>query len=487
MSANSGRVAALLTLSMFFLIACHDKGTGNEPVFPTGGTTLYIADCSPYETDQESIDLVTTPSDACTANILFYAFYGTAIWHSDRFRAPVGRVTEGCRLVFQRSISEAEYECVFHLTIDGLANHITRRILLPIGETSSIIDISESNIVNAPEDSLVSVTLSLYDSTGNATLITEAGNGSSVFVGIDPSDLCTFKISLGLGNGTGRPGTNLNLSYLNANGDISTSIFFDNTNGAAVDGAIFRFGPLYGLTYLAAASGGCTDTIALYAVPSDQNYRTDLLTAAMPAHYGYLSDGATVWGWDYLFQPDSVACVRLTVTQINDVMVINHPVYDCTGAPSVDYDQHRRLIWVIARSAAGLDTAWGYSRTGHLDTVETAASIPTGYLCRGQWINTGLADTYLTYANAQPFLGGSSTELPVLPTEISYSFGGDAGIGKPGAAKDDNWSINTFDQNGRWTGHFSLDGSPFAASVRIIAADSVVVYYWNGSIRALIP
>jgi hypothetical protein len=478
-------VGALIALLLSVTGCRQDKAVGPAPVFPDNGTRLYFADCEPWLEDQESTDLVPDPADACNQNITFYpeeASTPPSIWRSNVFRPSAGTVTEGYHLVFTRSSESASQLTVFTVVLTGLATQFTRRIEFPLGETTTIIEVTQTGTVSLPEDSIGTVALQIQDSVGVATLSSSSVAGSFVYTGVESSYLCQFEVDLGLSHGIGQPNGALNIGFLHTSGPVQCTMAWDFTGGASLSGTLFVFGPRYGVAYAVGLSGGCVDTAAFWAPPPSQALRDDTLgTFALTDYWNrhFLSDGNTLWVWDDVpLPPDSAVPRRVRVAYRTEWPIIQHPVWDRFGQVNVAYDQTRDRIWIVESSSSSSDTAWGYMTTGQLDTVVVSDAIPSGVLYRGQWVQVTDTNAFVTEVDLIPFEGGAGVRLGEYPTGIVRSFAGGAGYGLPGVAEYASWSVNTFDVQGFWVGRYpvTVGANEHVNNIEVLTAEEMVVY-----------
>ena len=164
----------------------------------------------------------------------------------------------------------------------------------------------------------------------------------------------------------------------------------------------------------------------------------------------------------------------------------------CTYIAYVIYYQTFHLIWVIQRSVLQPDTAWGYTTDGMLDTTVIAATIPTGDLVNGHWINSD-ADTYVRHLYSTPFDGGTTTTAGDIPAELTRYPNGYAGIAPAHVTDFGEWSVNLFDSLGNWITRYPIRGSDGSSAffAQLLSADSVIIYeavFTSGyEIRALKP
>lgn len=478
MQRNLQFVLAAAGLLATCVSGCRESSVTPFDLFPSGGTRLYIAECSPLTwqgRDREAVTLVPDPADACNSNIYFYASGQTAVWQSNHFRVAAGSLTEGAHLVFHRDANQAGVVTVVAVNYVGLSVAFQRQLELPVGETVSSVDLFESGEITAGGDS-GTVELSMAVLSGSATLNTYTNTGTYVQVGVERSSLCEFEIDLGLAQGIGQPGSGVNFFYRNATGEIVPSLFLDFTRGGHLDGTIFFFGPQYGIAYLAAESGGCRDTARFTASAPAQGYRVDTLETVYRGNL--LSDGNHVWFWeDRFLSEDSLACRSLNILHTNEWPLIAHPIYGCDN-PVVAYcDVSSARFWIVERSFLSPDTAWGYTLTGSRDTTIIAETIPDGFLYHSHWLNVTGTDRYTRTVSAAPFSGGAATLLGTYPADLTETFGGGAGIGYPGALGYEHWSVNVFDDDANWIARYPVQsGLLVLIGVTLLSADDAIVY-----------
>lgn len=489
------RVVLLCLLGSTVLSGCKESKTSPISVIPANGTSLYVAECNPFEIgvhDRKTVTLVPDPTDACTTPIQFYTGY-SATWTSNVFRPDAAEVTEGVHLVFNRNLQEAADTVVITVEYSGVTVDLSRQVILMPNDNPSIVDIFDNGIVSAPVDSQRSVALSIRFLRGSASLNVSINSGTYIQVSLERNRLCEFAINLGLSGGIGQPNQGVNFSYWESSGPVETEIFYDFTRGAYINGSVFVFGPQYGIAYLRAVSGECSDTALFIAAPSTQGYRVDTLTT--PDRYNLLSDGNQVWYWgDEQLPEDSAACRKVWIRNAVEWEILSHPIYSCLTSAIVYYDQMRRRFWIVERSAALPDTAWGYTVSGVMDTTVIADAIPVGFLYRGSWIQNNASDDYLNIYQVRPFTGGEPLLFGEYPVELTEEFGGIAGLGYPEAFGFEWWSVNVFDMDGNWLARYpvkSSSGSATVYSVSLLGADSLIIYEVTTSIehqvRALKP
>ena len=475
-----------LTALALLCSACReDKGMGPPELFPQNATKLYFGDCDPFTPDQESTDLVNDASDACTGYIDFPSWYAgsAAEWYSNAFRVQPGTYYEGCHLVFARDMADAGEVTEFRVTFNGLAAQFTDTVKIPLGETSLTVDLFEEGTVSLPADSFVSISVQITDVAGRGALNPYYGAGSYVITGADQATVCRFEIDLGLAQGLGHPNQGVNFSYRNALSEITDSLAWDFTGGARVlEGPILQFGPHYGVAYLTAESGGCHDTASFWAPPGGP-YRDDLLERVASHDYfpwGWVSDGNTVWWWDVAANDSSSpAPGRLRLMYVTQWPFIEHPLYHLAGGFYVLYDETNDLIWIVCLTSAGADSAWGYTPDGVLDTSVSFEGIPVEAMYQGQWLHTTGESVFFLEAELVPLGGGSPVPLNPCPIELARRFAGGAGVGYPGVAGYDHWSINVFDSLGNWIARepVTVNQYEYVQTVRILASGRRVIYH----------
>jgi hypothetical protein len=485
--ATSAHLILLVQLSLFGIFGCrmNHKEIGPEPAFPDGGTRLYFADCDPFHWNRETIDLTADPAAACDGNILFRPANNTrlAIWQSNRIRVQGGSLKEGCHLVFSRSSQQAAAEGILSVTYAGIGVNFCKRIALPVGELSKVFDFSEYGTTQFPMDSLVRVQIQIYDSTlqldtvSTAALSTVSGTGSYVYVGCDPSTICDFYIYLGLANGVGAPNSAYNVAFLNSNGNVDYQIFFENMGGAEIVGNSFRFGPRYGLAYLAAESNGCRDTATFFAYPPPLSFQTDTLGDFPYWSRNFVSDASTVWFWELIeIRYDTVSACSLNVVYRTEWPFFSRRIYGCQpNFVSVYYDQIQSHFWVLQHGVS--DTLWGYTYEGHFDSTLIAYNVGN-ILYRQKWINIVSEDNYLLHTTVTSFAGGSPISIADVPRELASGFSGRAGITKPNNYLG-TWYINVFDDSAHWLAKFPIlpeYDNEVISDLKILQSDSDIVY-----------
>ncbi|HEY3294316.1 MAG TPA: hypothetical protein VGL38_02660 [bacterium] len=464
-----------------------DKAVGPEPVLPDG-TQLMFANCDPFSFRhqvglQESVTLVSDPTLACDGSVEFVAGE-TASWTSAGFQIPAGTYREGFHLALNRTINGAEIPAVIQTSFRGLATQFTRVDTMPVGNSgealNKVIEAAQTGTVGML-DSARTVTFTVTALSGRFTANLNRGvEGSFVKIGADPSTLCQFRVYLDSQHGIAFDTLHaFDLSFHSTAGAVSDSIFLDFTHGAhMLTDSRIQLGDKYGVTYLAAASGGCRDTLSFWAIPPMQSYRRDNL-GVFPAG-NIISDGRDVFLYGVYAAPDSSPCgiVRVVRDSTTGHPIVSHPVYNCNDQISVEYDRVAHLVWVIEHST-GPDTAWGYSIEGVLDSTVIADSFPIGRLFQQYWVvdQSSAQDPLRREIARYPFTGGSAVSTQAYPTELTEQFAGGAGLGFPGAAVNDStWSVHVFNPDGHWISAFSVDGAGTGTSVRLVMADSVIVY-----------
>jgi hypothetical protein len=473
-----GTLAALAVL----LSACSaDKGPGAPDLFASNATKLYFSDCDPFTPDQESTDLVFDASDACTGNIEFPFWFGSigAEWKSNAFRVQPGTYYEGCHLRFVRNMTDAEEALVLHVAFNGLAVSFLRRIEIPVRETSLVVDLFEEGTVTLPAGTMAVISVQITDSSGSVALDPSYGVGSYVMTGADQATVCRFEIDLGLAHGLGYPNQGVNFAYVNAVSAITDTLAWDFTAGARLlPGPVLQFGPRFGVAYLTAESGGCLDSASFWSLPGEVLEETTL--ASMDSFwYQFISDGDSVWLWQMVSNTgDSLTPYRVRITSRDGLLRFTHPVHGFHQIRGLFYDQTRDLIWILQTTYTGLDTAWGYTTTGVLDTFVSFSNIPQEGLYRGQWLQTTATGTFFRETELFPLNGGPAVSSNTYPIELTRQFSGGAGVGYPGFAAEDSWTINVFDSLGNWFARQRVNAPQGETidDVRALSSDRRIVY-----------
>lgn len=473
--------AGLCALALVFC-ACHEeKDLGSPEIFQQNATKLYFGDCDPFTADQEATDLVFDANDACTIPIEFY-WYSAGSWYSNTFRVQPGTYYEGCHLAFTRDQADVGQAAVFRVTFTGLAVQFTGRVEIPVGQTIVVTDLFEQGTVTLPADSLVKIFIQINDSTGHGRLITNFGTGSYVMTGADQGTVCRFEINLGLAQGLGHPNQGVTFSYANAAYEVVPTLAWDFTGGASLlVGPVLLFGPKYGVAYLTAQSGGCCDTASFWALPGIIYDETTIATLSGYALDGFVSDGDSVWLWGVVSNTgDSLTPYQVRVSTLSDTMLFTHPLHTSSYITGLFYDHTNNLIWIVQGIT---DTAWGYTTTGVLDTLVSFNDIPGEGLYRGRWLRTTGTDRFYRETELLPLTGGSPVPMGTYPIELSRSFSGGAGVGYPGFANEDLWTINIFDSTGQWIARqpIHVEQNVTVYDVRAYSSDRSVVYALYGT------
>ncbi|RPH94605.1 hypothetical protein EHM69_06945 [candidate division KSB1 bacterium] len=474
-------LTVFLFLCALCLMGCHqDKSLGPQPAFPEGGTRLYFAECEPlvdYPVLQESVTLSADPEDACGQHIEFNA-YSAFSWRSNFFASASGTIREGCHLVFVRSVAEAANAGAVAVQFHGLAVNFYREIVLPAGETVFAIDEIESAAVPDAPDSARYISIYIRSISDTFRLKSSFPDGSFVYSEANRNGLCEFTISLGLSQGIGSPNGGVNFYYEHAASAVHAYFLRDFTGGAWVENTFMHFGPRYGACYLVGEAAECRDTAVFWSPAPEQHYRTAVL-ATLNGWPSLLSDGQHVWlyGTSWL-QQETGPRREVRITNRDDVLLVAHAIWDSVGSVRLAYDRLNQLIWIVERMADRMDTAWGYTPEGRLDSTIISESIPFGNIRQGQWVVDYEHDAYVRTISAEPLNGGSSVVMGEYPTDLSNSFAGEAGYAYPGIGNMDSWSINLFDANAHWIARYPLTGggSESVHNVRILLADEVIVY-----------
>jgi hypothetical protein len=486
MKTTSVLLCGLLVSLALVLSACQEnKGMDNPEMFAPNATKLYFGDCDPFTLDQESTDLVYDPADACSGNIDFPARYqdSTAQWYSNAFRVQPGTYYEGCHLVFARNMADAGEISVFDVTFDGLAVHFTQRVEMPVGQTRFTADLFRQGTVSLPTDSFVKVSIGIKNSSGRGALDPSVGTGSYVMTGADQGSICRFEIYLGLAQGLGHPNQGVNFEYLYANGEITDTLAWDFTGGAQIlDGPVLLFGPRFGVAYLTAESGGCSDSASFWSLPAAMYEQQTLVTLpAIQWWSGFVSDGDSVWLWQIVANPgDTLTPYRVRVAHLDSSLFFSHPLH--TPVPFIDglfYDETNDLIWVVQSSYVNQDSAWGYTTSGVLREVVSFPDIPTEGLYCGQWLHTTEINRYFRAVERYPLTGGAATSTNIYPIELTRRFSGGAGVGYPGFAAEDLWTVNMFDSLGNWIARQRVNvenAGETVYDVQVFSSDRRVVY-----------
>ena len=475
--------AGLAALALLLSACREDKSLGVPEIFAPNATKLYFGDCDPFTPDQESSDLMYDPSDACGGYIEFPPWWvgTTAEWKSNAFRVQPGTFYEGCHLVFGRDMADAGQITVFRVTFTGLAVQFTRRVEMPVGETSATVDFFEQGTVSLPADTLVRISVQIVDSTGYGALNASSGVGSYVMTGADQATVCRFKIDLGLAQGLGHPNQGVNFSYLNTVYEIAETLAWDFTGGAHVlDGPVLQFGPRYGVAYLTAEAGGCRDSAAFWSRPSRAYLEETLATLSDYWWSGFVSDGDSVWLWQVVSNiGDTVTPYRVRVAHRDSSLLFSHPLHDgFLNSGGLVYDQTNHLIWIIQSGWTGQDTAWGYTVSGTLVSIVVFDDIPSEGLYRGQWLRTTAVGTFFRETELLPLYGGPAAASNTYPVELTRRFSGGAGVGYPGFAAEDAWTINLFDSLGNWFARQRVNppSGETIYDVRVFSSDLRIVY-----------
>jgi hypothetical protein len=492
------RLLVLLPVFLVLMLASgckrEDKATGPEPILPQGGVRLMFADCDPFRFRVGLQDAITLTSDhnyACNGTVQFVPRQ-QATWISGAFQVSPGSYQEGYHLAFERDLSDAQASiAVLQITFQGIATQFTVTDTMPMGNSGEslrkVIEVGQTGTVVAGDTSRsVMITVSDLESVVRLNLASDA-NGSYVQIGADPSAVCELKILYDSQQGITRelPHTFV-LLYNHAVGTVTDSVYLDFTHGAHVTETPshrLTMGDQFGVAYLASEASGCRDSAAFWAIPSMQAYREDTLGFFPMGNI--LSDGSSVWYYrTYTAPHDSTPCgvFNVSLNSINGTPVLAHPIYNCSATVTAAYDRVNRLIWVIEHTTAG-DSAWGYTRSGVLDSVVAADVIPGGFLYQGLWVQDNGSDLLRRSIAELPFTSSAPVIQRLYPAELTEQFGGNAGIGYPGAGRDTTFSINTFNDLGFWTGQFpiAVGDSDQILSVNTILADSVIVYAIQGN------
>jgi len=461
----------LLGLFLVFSIALlatsckkNDKATGPEPVLPEGGTQLMFANCAPFAQLiglQESATLVGDARYACSSPVPFQSGR-TATWTSNGFHVPAGSYREGYHLVFERSMADAATPAILQITFQGVATHSSLTDTIPAGTSGEalrkVFELGMTGTI-AASDSLRPVSITIQSVTGYATLDLSVNSiGSYLKVGADLSDLCQFKILYDTQQGVTRGYLNhgFDVMYDYANGTVHDSVFLDLTHGASISNHTIVLGNTYGVAYLASEDGGCRDTASFWAVPASQLYREDIVAANLSPG-NVISDGRFLWYWGLQDTNATIPCgfFNVNLDSTRGAPRVHQPVPVCNDGNisyTAYYDGFANLIWVVKRSLASTDTAWGYSPSGTnvLDTVATGTDIPLGHLYQQRWVVENSHTLLTRVVQEYPFGGGAPLPSQTFPTEISEDFGGTAGFGYVSGSRSQDWTVNVFDPSGNW-------------------------------------
>jgi hypothetical protein len=482
--------ARLLTilLGCLAILGCRDKSAGPAPVLPQNGTYLFLANCDPFNTPpgfQESVTLVADPNLACTGDVDYHS--GTqASWTSGVFSVSAGTYSEGVHLVFDRPLNESQLVASFDVTLRGVASSFTRQIDLGVGVTHSVTDLEETGTL--ARDTTGSIRLTITVRNYAATLKIGGLSNTYVITEAKRSNLCELYIDKGLSNGFGQPNTGLNFALRNASVNAWDSVLYDFSRGVLLDHTSLHFGPQSGPVYVVAGDGHCRDTAAFWATAPAAHFVLDTLRPSPTdepffAQGSIISDGVRVWFID-LYQPqhDSIPCRVYRVREPGGFPRILHPVYDCHSVMSAEYDQNSQLIWIVSQSSTEPDSAWGYTINGALDSIVTGATIPSGHLYQGNWVQEVGHDNMRRQFNLVSLNGGGTSTLGTYPVELTEFFGGTAGIGLPGAAGNANYTINAFNDQGNWIASYPVLVGQYDQlwSVAMISADNIIIYSVTG-------
>lgn len=489
------RIGIILLLAGLAGVGCHEsKSPGPKPLFPEGGTTLFFADCDPFDSspyDRSEVTLRPDARDVCPAEISFSPGQ-IARWQSNHFRVGTGTYTEGFRLMLERTPQNAATEATVAVDFVGIAATFTREFTIPAGEVFSTLETAETANSPHPADTLFAVSITIRAIDAAFRLNVNPGQGSFVKTEGERSELCEFRFNLGLGGGTGEPSQAVNFGYENVLGAIATAIVHDFTRGASVAGTLFEFGPQYGIVYVAAESGGCRDTAAFLAPPPSRGFRVDTLGNFTTGDL--LSDGQNVWVWELRQASQGTdACREVRILHATGVPLIVHPLASCSEPVTTYFDMAANQFWIILRYASAQDTAWGYTLGGVLEQVEIADEIPAGMLYDGRWLFETYRNAYIRRFELLPFTGGAPMLLDDFPVELTEQFAGRAGLAFPNSIDSNDWMINIFDAAGNWTARYPVrvQENQFLQSISILSSGNRIVYSVGLNsvvqVRALVP
>ena len=209
----------------------------------------------------------------------------------------------------------------------------------------------------------------------------------------------------------------------------------------------------------------------------------------------YVSDGVTVWYWEVTSEEIDTTFIHLVrISYLTHWPFIEHPVCNAQYSTfAVLYDDANALIWILKDSPSTTDTAWGYTTGGILDTIVSLTNIAVDAIYHGQWLHNTSEDVFFRRAELIPFTGGSSTPIGPFPVELTRQFAGGAGVGYPGVANYNAWTINVFDTLGNWIARqpIPISGDEVVYGAKVLVAGRRVIYQVRSTnglyIRALQP